>query len=224
MSNAACVGGVLWNGQMVRLLNEQGYNQPINTELNVGDIYEINYEPVAHCIPPHVEDIRAQNFRFIQNCPAPVLEKYLRDKAKKRTYFGHPNQLFEGLLQWTGAGSGYISKSHGLPERSVGFWIPDKDLIRNDYDQKVRYEYSSRCAYTVGAIPRYIISYVGYQSPIDIIPAGTIVRVSLARWWSPNGEEERCYLQLSGWYGEHEKPCCTSNSNSEDDDDDDLPF
>ena len=40
--------------------------------------------------------------------------------------------------------------------------------------------------------------------PIKVIPAGTLVRVSLARWWRPEDSEpnfeERCYLQLSGWY------------------------
>jgi len=33
------------------------------------------------------------------------------------------------------------------------------------------------------------------------IPADTLLRVSLARWWDNEGRhEERCYLQLSGWY------------------------
>ena len=44
--------------------------------------------------------------------------------------------------------------------------------------------------------------YVGLQPTEDIIPKGTLLRVSLARWWSPNDVEveNRCYLQLSGWY------------------------
>ena len=46
------------------------------------------------------------------------------------------------------------------------------------------------------------IKYVGLQPTEDIIPKGTLLRVSLARWWSPNDVEveNRCYLQLSGWY------------------------
>lgn len=33
------------------------------------------------------------------------------------------------------------------------------------------------------------------------MPKGTLVRLSLARWWSPNqGRDKRCYLQLSGFY------------------------
>jgi ATP-dependent DNA helicase RecQ len=36
-----------------------------------------------------------------------------------------------------------------------------------------------------------------------VIPAGTLLRVSLAHWWRPAEkpeEEERCYVQLSGWF------------------------
>jgi hypothetical protein len=33
---------------------------------------------------------------------------------------------------------------------------------------------------------------------IEVIPAGTLPGVSLARWWSSNEDEE---IQLSGWYG-----------------------
>ena len=36
-----------------------------------------------------------------------------------------------------------------------------------------------------------------------MIPAGTLVRVSLAHWWRPEDDhtgELRCYVQLSGWF------------------------
>jgi hypothetical protein len=48
------------------------------------------------------------------------------------------------------------------------------------------------------------LSYVGVQDAVDVITAGQLVRVSLARWWRPENAdpdfEERCYAQLSGWY------------------------
>ncbi len=46
------------------------------------------------------------------------------------------------------------------------------------------------------------LKYVGAERAIPVIPAGTLIRVSLARWWAPEGSEmeERCYVQLSGWY------------------------
>jgi hypothetical protein len=37
---------------------------------------------------------------------------------------------------------------------------------------------------------------------IAVIPDGALIRFSLARWkaFPPGVNEERCYLQLSGWY------------------------
>lgn len=68
------------------------------------------------------------------------------------------------------------------------------------------------------------IKFVGFQNPLDIIPAGTLIRVFLARWWaSPNDNERRCYLQLSGWYTRknHQKPNIKDFPTFEGDD---LPF
>ncbi|MFH1320564.1 MAG: hypothetical protein ABII90_07920 [Bacteroidota bacterium] len=85
--------------------------------------------------------------------------------------------------------------------------------MRKDYNDKVRYSYPIRWRN---------ISYVGFQNPVDKIPAGTLVRISLARWWSPNEDEERCYLQLSGWYDLPEPDNKEqANNNNEPDD---LPF
>ena len=64
------------------------------------------------------------------------------------------------------------------------------------------------------------IPFVGFQSPIGLIPANTLVRVSLARWWANNNDEERCYLQLSGWYDVPQP----SPSKIDEFDDLDLPF
>ena len=47
------------------------------------------------------------------------------------------------------------------------------------------------------------IPYVGLGDTPDIIPEDTLIRLSLglSHWWSKDGEtEERCYLQVSGFY------------------------
>jgi hypothetical protein len=210
MSNAACVGGVLANGKFVRLLNSDGYNQDSDTDIEVGEVYKISFSERADKTPPHIEDILVHSmaYKFTFGSIDKMVE-YLTSKLKVKIWKGSSDILFDGNLQWTSGGSGYISESGGVPNNSVGFWIPDKDLKRNDFNEKVRYSYPLRWRN---------ISYVGFQNPIDIIPAGTLVRVSLARWWSPNDDEERCYLQLSGWYGLPEP------STSESDEDDDLPW
>jgi len=211
MSNAACVGGVLANGRFVRLLDSNGYNQDSDTELEVGDVYTITFSERNDIRPPHVEDIllNSMEHKFTFSTIEKMVE-YLTDKLKVNIWRGSTEVLFDGKLQWTSGGSGYISESGNIPDNSVGFWIPDRNLTRNDYNEKVRYSYPIRWRN---------ISFVGFQNPVDNIPAGTLVRVSLARWWSPNEDEERCYLQLSGWYGLPEPEEETNDSK-----DDDLPF
>lgn len=207
MSSAACVGGVLANGNFVRLLNSNGYNQNSDTDLKVGDVYTITFSERKEKTPPHNEDIlvHSMEHKFTFSSIDKMVE-YLTEKLKVKIWKGSTEALFDGKIQWTSAGSGYISKSGEIPDNSVGFWIPERDLNRKYYNEKVRYSYPIRWRN---------ISYVGFQNPVDKIPAGTLVRVSLARWWSPNEDEERCYLQLSGWYG---LPKSTSEDNDEEDD------
>lgn len=193
MSNATCVGGVLTNGKFVRLLNSDGYNQDSDTDIEVGQVYTINFSERADKTPPHIEDILVHSMTYkLTFEDINEMVEYLTSELKVKIWKGSSDVLFDGNLQWTSSGSGYISESGGVPQNSVGFWIPDKDLKRNDFNEKVKYSYPLRWRN---------IPYVGFQNPIDLIPAGTLIRVSLARWWSPNDDEERCYLQLSGWYG-----------------------
>ncbi len=192
MSNAACVGAISGNGKFVRLLDKNGHNQDIETSLKIGDVWTINYQERPNKIAPHIEDILVTNMTFkVSFGTIKEMIKYLREKLKVKVWSGSTEVLFDGKIQWTSGGSGYISKTGEIPDNSVGFWIPDQDLPRKDFKEKVRYSYPIRWRN---------ISYVGYQNPVDRIPANTLVRVSLARWWTPNEDEERCYLQLSGWY------------------------
>jgi len=211
MSNAACVGGVLANGKFVRLLNSDGYNQDSDTELKIGDVWTIEFEERIEKRPPHIEDIlvSSMTFKFSFDSISKMVT-YLKEKLKVKIWRGSTEVLFDGKIQWTSSGSGYISETGEIPDNSVGFWIPDQDLPRKDYNKKVRYSYPLRWRN---------ISYVGYQNPVDKIPANSLVRVSLARWWSPNEDEERCYLQLSGWYDLPEP-----KQDNKEDENDDLPF
>ncbi len=214
MSASACVGGVLANGRFVRLLNINGYNQDADTDLNIGDVYTIQFLERENCRPPHIEDILVTNWQFkfsFQSIESMVqyMEKKLNPPIP--VWNGNSNVLFDGCIQWTGSGSGYISETGRIPNNSVGFWRPNHQLTRNDYKDKVRFGISNT---------NRKITFVGYQRPVQIIPANTLLRVSLARWWSPNEDEERCYLQLSGWYGLPEPP----QQNNPNEEDDDLPF
>lgn len=195
MSNAACVGGVLANGRLVRLLNEYGYNQDSDSDLEVGEVYTITFNERDYNRPPHVEDILVTSisYKFTFSSIQRMVD-YLQNKLNVTIWRGSPDNLFDGKLQWTNNGSGYISENGEIPDCSVGFWMPDRNLTKRIFYEKVRYNYPNVNGWR--SLP-----YVGFNEPIGTIPSGTLVRVSLARWWDRNGEtEERCSLQLSGWY------------------------
>lgn len=194
MSKASCVGALAKNGRFLRLLDERGNNQPVDTDYEVGQVWDLEFSEAGHRTPPHVEDVYVTSRRRIG-----VLDKgkkmldVLRD-YRVSFWEGAPDVLFDGLLQWTEGGSGYISEEGEIPCNSVGFWVPDRRLKKKIFYEKVRYDYPKINGWR--SIP-----YVGYGDPVVIIPAGTLVRVSLARWWDRDGEtEDRCSLQLSGWY------------------------
>lgn len=197
-NNQVCVGGLTLKGRYVRLLDENGNNQPENTDLIPKQAWEIEFTERQNNEPPHIEDILVQSRIRKGSLKDNITIKDLIEKRNIPIWRGNPDQLFDQLIQWTPSGSGYIDRNGGVPNHSVGFWISDKDLKRKDYNG-IRYQYLS----TVGWRS---IKFKGLEEPVNIIPAGTLIRVSLARWVSFNeGEEPKCWLQLSGWYdlGDH---------------------
>ena len=85
---------------------------------------------------------------------------------------------------------------------STCFWQIDKDLVRQDEFGKVKYKYSASNGIRKSA-------YVGFQEPIEIIPANTIVRLSLTRKFKSNGNDGFGFNFLDGMIA-----CSVSNSNS----------
>lgn len=206
-NNQVCVGGLTLKGRYVRLLDENGNNQPENTDLAPKQAWEIEFVERENSVPPHIEDILVQRRTRKGSLNNTITIKDFIEKRNIPIWRGNLDQLFVQLIQWTPRGSGYIDRNGGIPNHSVGFWISDKDLKRKDY-KGVRYQYPSTTEWRS-------IKFKGIEEPVDIIPAGTLIRVSLARWVSFNeGEAPKCWLQLSGWYdlGNHS------------DEADDLPF
>lgn len=207
-NNQVCVGGLSLKGRYVRLLDENGNNQPRETELKPKQAWEIEYEERAENRAPHVEDILVQSRTRKGQLKDNITIKDFIEKRNIPIWRGHPDELFDKLIKWTSSGSGYIDQEGGVPEHSVGFWICDQDLERIDY-KGVRYQYPQSVGWRS-------IKFKGTdQDPVEVIPAGTLIRVSLARWIAFEGEEiEKCWLQLSGWY----------DLGKISDVDDDLPF
>lgn len=195
MGSTFCIGGlVLENDRYVRLLDHNGYNQPLYSDFEIGDIWDIDFTDREILEPPHIEDVivsKKTRVDRIEDMSGLLISRRVVD------WHGHIDALFNGLLTWTKGGAGFIPEQGNMPAKSVGFWVADKDIFRADFGQKIRFRYPN------GPDHRSI-RFVGSQEPVARVPAGTVIRVSLSRIFptqdskvtSPRGY----YLQLSGWY------------------------
>lgn len=220
-----CIGGVSGSGKFLRLINPDGSNQPSNTIIDLRDIWRIDYSNRKEIIPPHNEDVIVHNWEKRSVLDESKTVKEFLNKIKVNIHEGHPNGLFENTLKWSGKGSGFLPNDKTIPTNSVGFWIPDRDLNkiqREDY-KGIRYEYPTDNG-------NRNLPFKGFHSnPPEIIPSGTLLRVSLGRWWhGPNEDWDNpaCFLQLSGWFDLDESNLSSQNNQnlSDEDPDDDLPF
>ena len=141
MSTSACVGAVTGNGRFVRLLNEDGYNQDVNTSFNIGDVWTIDYQERPNKTAPHIEDILITNKKIRGTLKSELKMLQVIQKFGVKIWRGRPDVLFEGKLNWTNSGSGYINEENGICVNSVGFWISDRDLKKRIFYEKTRYSY-----------------------------------------------------------------------------------
>jgi hypothetical protein len=193
MRNASCVGAFeLSTGKNIRLLDSYGDNQPSNVDFEVGQIWDLDYSVRTTLTAPHNEDVLVSGKRLIRT--QNNLNTFLINNAP--IWRGNPTNIFEGKVHFGIGKSGYITNRGGVPSRSVGFWLPDNDLEFTILDDQKHYFYFGEnndiCAFP----------YVGFAHNVETIRQGTLIRVSLARWWKPSAkvEELRCYCQMSGWY------------------------
>ena len=198
MGSGACIGAITETGKSVRLIPfNADPHEGANREYEVGDIWEISAEPETSLIPPHNENIvvhKKSRLRTTQDTKNLISAIELLMPPK----IGAPRKLYEGLLKTTTSGSLYIAVDGDIPPYSTAFWRPDQPLARDTEGKRIRYRYPTENG-------GYTLTFVGFQEPLETIPAGTLLRVSLAHRWRPKEQpdaEERHYAQLSGWFVE----------------------
>jgi hypothetical protein len=182
-----CIGALSEQGENLRLLSPTcGYEQ---SALQTGQLWDITFDR-CKITPPHGEDVAV--VQQVQRKQDVDVREFVLERVK--ILKGTISELFEGKIRFTSSGSGYISATNGLPDGATGFWLPSTPLYLEEAPRGALY----------GPHQDYRhLKYVGFPGPIAIIPAGQLVRVSLAKWWKPADAspdfEERCYAQLSGW-------------------------
>jgi ATP-dependent DNA helicase RecQ len=194
MGGGACIGAITDRGESVRLLAaDEDSNERFNLEYRVGDVWEIiSWERPSEISPPHVEDLIVQQKRLLRRSDR-LLEAIHRFMPPRE---GGVDALYDGLVRRSESGRAYIDPE-AVPGFSTQFWRPDQPLtFSTSATGRFRYTYHN-------ALGDWRLAYVGFENPLDMIPTGTLLRVSLARWWTPREHPEmqqRCYVQISGWY------------------------
>ena len=191
-ADRVCVGGIdVATGTSLRLLGSDGWNLPEGHPIRPGEIWDLEYASRPVVEPPHIEDVivsRGRRLDLVERMRPAILDLV-------EPWRGSVRDIFDGRLVATDGGSGYITREPPLPTRSTGFWVATAKLPRRRFDDATRYALP-------GGGPIRSVKYVGMPDPVESIPRGALVRFSLARWaeFPPGVEDERCYLQLSGWY------------------------
>jgi hypothetical protein len=205
MSNNVCVGCVVISdeniGMNLRLLTLNGYNQPIDSPFQIGQIYEINYMRKNDTIAPHTEDVFLVDWKYIRDKKHDI--KWIDGLLKCNIKINQENleTVFDNKL--TSVVNSLCVDPKNSSDHSVSFWCTDSELTLSNDGNKVYYLY-----------PRFLsvndinysysikIPYVGFEEPIERIPEKSLCRLSLSRPYSSDKLKypPKCFLQLSGWY------------------------
>lgn len=193
MGQNICVGAVdADSGELLRLIPRDGaeYHSWQDFKASVGELINVSGTMAKSPEPPHVEDYLVSRWeptgKAVMNLRAWIL-------SKCAVWKGDRSKLFNGRLRFTSRGKGHVDRGSPLPSNSVGFWEIPSSLSLLPGEKK-------RFAMT---IPLPVSApFVGLESPMPTIPKGSIVRLSLSRWWAPDdgGMPEACWLQVSGYY------------------------
>lgn len=193
MKTGLCLGGLVAGSYAkIRLLTPEGDNQPEDTDLAVGDIWECQLEPKRDTRKPHTEDMFVSPKGLVRRVPN--MREFITERLRIEPT--HKSRLFDGRLCYTRPGSAYISQRARLPDHAHEFWRPLYGLRRRQVRHKIYFEYEDPDSRQV-----FRMRYVGLEKPIEWLAPDNLLHLSLARWWQQPGiKEERCYLQLSGYF------------------------
>lgn len=203
-----CVGAIdTGSFRFLRLMNSSGYAFTERAPFQVGETWEIGFVHQIGIIPPHVEDVRVFSMRRAGGNGG--AGRWLRANADRmRLWSGPPHQLYDGALTFPRRlhadahrrpRAPYVERGDALPTCSLGLWVTDRLLVRREERReglpRMRYE-------CVGANEGNVsmsVPHVGYGPTPLVLPPGSIVSLSLTRWWAPPDTRhipERCYVQI----------------------------
>lgn len=203
-----CIGAIdRESGESLRLLGS-AFNPNREYEcyegghrFHIGEMWKLKIRRPKRVYRPHLEDVVVVTGRKIYKLASlqETIEGFFQPSH------GPITEVFRGAeLKTTREGSAYFDASDP-PPNSTEFWYANQDLERVDKGRGYGYEATARGNFGYGWETKHFrLSYRGEPLAKPVIPAGTLVRLSLARPWRPPDADDsfpkRCYMQISGWY------------------------
>jgi hypothetical protein len=186
-----CVGAHnLDDFRSLRLFRHDGSYLDEDANLDVGDVWELEYVERSGAVAPHLEDVLVQ----ARGAHRVGREESVAALVIERDVVWHSvDELFEGRLNFTAAGSGYVPVEGPLPSRSTGYWQPAHELMLYRVNGSARYRWTGE-----GALRS--LRYVGLAAPESTIPGRSLLRLSLSHAFAPPNGPNGYWLQLSGWF------------------------
>ena len=193
MGPVACVGALdCETGASYRLVRRDGHSPfEANTDLRPGAVLSVELLGPARQDPPHVEDVAIGRYRQTGLMEPLALARFVLGTSQAPIWRGGYERLFNGTLKQHKGLTVALRRGGSLPGCSTGFWIPSHPLVRSGEDRFLLQQDN---------VPLFEVKSVALE-PIQehTLPAGSLLRVSLARWFKPAAKvPEACWLQLSG--------------------------
>jgi len=190
MKSNICVGAAeAESGRALRLIprDRSEYHSWPDFDAPIGSVVTLRGSRAVRVEPPHTEDFLVSAWE--RSGAIDDLAAWISGRCV--VWSGDRRCLFEGLVAFTPRGKGRVERGARLPSASVGFW---------ELPAPMRLQSSDRQRYTLGGPLPVDVPYVGIGAAPGVLRAGTLVRLSLSRWWAPadGSMQEACWLQLSG--------------------------
>lgn len=196
-----CLAGIeIPTARLIRLMTRYGSYYTENAPFRPRQVWEITYEPRRFLTPPHVEDVCVQNCRNLGE----GTDIYALLTNAACLIDGSPTRLLQGRLTFgkpvnrhthPDEATPTIDRGESIPSQSLALWRTDRVLTKRTLRSAVYY---------LAPRPRqnevsFKVKYTGFEGTPILIPEGSYLSLSLARWWDRDdrGEAwERCHLQL----------------------------
>ncbi len=124
MKNGVCVSALTRStNRHLRLKPPGRFNQPHDTQFEIGQTWDIEFQEDQEIIAPHTEDVTVVKQEYVSQVTdmKAILEK------RVKIWRGGPESIFDGLLVLANT-SVYVSKSCEMPMHSTGYWMLTNEL------------------------------------------------------------------------------------------------